>query len=134
MPWPTGSHVWSLCSRRPRNLKAMATSRTRKEVGALRQKYVSKPGHHGHFRGARLAAPSGRDLWIEPSPVAVAIADLARRSGFAVTICAPSAKQAAFSDADRRIEGFALPVDEAAARYVVVSTQGGATRRHSQQH
>ena len=30
----------------------------------------------------------------------------------------------AFADADRRIEGFALPVDEAAARYVVVSTQG----------
>jgi xanthine dehydrogenase accessory factor len=58
------------------------------------------------------------------SPVAVAIADLARRSGFAVTICAPAAEQAAFADADRRIEGFALPVNEAAARYVVVSTQG----------
>ena len=29
-----------------------------------------------------------------------------------------------FADADRRIEGFALLVNEAAARYVVVSTQG----------
>jgi xanthine dehydrogenase accessory factor len=76
------------------------------------------------------------DIFVEPvlprpqviicgsSPVAVAIADLARRSGFAVTICAPAAEQTTFADADRRIEGFALPVDEPAARYVVVSTQG----------
>jgi xanthine dehydrogenase accessory factor len=56
--------------------------------------------------------------------VASAIADLARRIGFAVTVCAPAAEQAAFAEAERRIEGFALPVDEAAARYVVVSTQG----------
>ena len=47
------------------------------------------------------------------SPVAVAVADLARRTGFAVTVCAPAAEQAAFAEADRRIEGYALPVDEA---------------------
>jgi xanthine dehydrogenase accessory factor len=76
------------------------------------------------------------DIFVEPvlprpqvvicgsSPVAVAVADLAKRTGFAVTICAPAAEQPAFGDADRRIEGYALPVDEAAARYVVVSTQG----------
>src|SRR4029077_16457107 len=76
------------------------------------------------------------DIFVEPvlprpqvvicgsSPVAVAIADLAKRSGFAVTVCAPAPEQLAFADADRRIEGFALPVDESAARYVVVSTQG----------
>ena len=76
------------------------------------------------------------DIFIEPvlprpsvvvcgsSPVAAAIADLARRTGFAVTVCAPQAEQAAFAEADRRIEGYALPVDDAAARYVVVSTQG----------
>src|SRR5271156_6417974 len=76
------------------------------------------------------------DIFVEPvlprpqvvicgsSPVAVAVADLARRSDFAVTICAPTAEQTAFAEADRRIEGFALPVDEVAARYVVVSTQG----------
>jgi xanthine dehydrogenase accessory factor len=76
------------------------------------------------------------DIFVEPvlprpqvvicgsSPVAVAVADLARRSDFAVTVCAPTAEQTAFAEADRRIEGFALPVDEAAARYVVVSTQG----------
>jgi xanthine dehydrogenase accessory factor len=41
-----------------------------------------------------------------------------------VTICAPPADQAAFAHADRRVEGYALPVAEAGARYVVVSTQG----------
>jgi xanthine dehydrogenase accessory factor len=76
------------------------------------------------------------DIFVEPvlprpqviicgsSPVAVAVADLAKRSGFAVTVCAPAAEQAAFDDVERRIEGFALPVEEAGARYVVVSTQG----------
>jgi xanthine dehydrogenase accessory factor len=76
------------------------------------------------------------DIFIEPvlprpqvvicgsSPVAVAVAGLARRAGFAVTVCAPAAEQQAFGEADKRIEGFALPVDEAGARYVVVSTQG----------
>jgi len=92
----------------------------------------------GGVRFAKNMCPSQgtMDIFVEPvlprpqvvicgsSPVAVAIADLAGRSGFAVTVCAPSAEQAAFADADRRIEGFALPVNEAAARYVVVSTQG----------
>jgi xanthine dehydrogenase accessory factor len=92
----------------------------------------------GGVRFAKNMCPSQgtMDIFVEPvlprpqvvicgsSPVAVAIADLARRSGFAVTVCAPTAEQAAFADADRRIEGFALPVGEPAARYVVVSTQG----------
>jgi len=76
------------------------------------------------------------DIFVEPmlprpqvvicgaSPVAVAVADLAKRAGFAVTVCAPAAEQPAFGDADRRIEGYALPVDETGSRYVVVSTQG----------
>src|SRR5580700_7536075 len=92
----------------------------------------------GGVRFAKNMCPSQgtMDIFVEPvlprpqvvicgsSPVAVAIADLARRSGFAVTVSAPAAEQPAFTDADRRIEGFALPVDDAAARYVVVSTQG----------
>ena len=92
----------------------------------------------GGVRFAKNMCPSQgtMDIFVEPilprpqvvicgsSPVAVAIADLARRSGFAVTVCAPAAEQQAFADADRRIEGFALPVEEAASRYVVVSTQG----------
>src|SRR5215813_5884730 len=76
------------------------------------------------------------DIFVEPvlprpqvvvcgsSPVAVAIADLARRMGFSVTACAPAAEQAAFAEVERRVEGYALPVAEAGARYVVVSTQG----------
>ena len=76
------------------------------------------------------------DIFVEPvlprpqvvicgaSPVAVAIADFARRAGFSVTACAPAAEQATFAEVDRRIEGYALPVDEAGNRYVVVSTQG----------
>jgi len=76
------------------------------------------------------------DIFVEPvlprpqvvvcgsSPVAVAIAELARRSGFAVTVCAPAAEQTAFADAERRIEGYALSVAEPGARFVVVSTQG----------
>jgi len=76
------------------------------------------------------------DVFVEPvlpqpqivicgaSPVAVAIADLAPRIGFGVTVCAATADQSAFAEADRRIEGYALPVDEPCARFVVVSTQG----------
>jgi xanthine dehydrogenase accessory factor len=98
-----------------------------------------KPGdEQGGVRFAKNMCPSQgtMDIFVEPvlprpnvvicgaSPVAVAIADLAKRIGFAVTVCAPAAEQSAFADAERRIEGFALPVEEAAARYVVVSTQG----------
>ena len=92
----------------------------------------------GGVRFAKNMCPSQgtMDIFVEPllprpqvvicgsSPVAVAIADLARRSGFAVTACAPAAEQTAFGDVDRRIEGYALPVNKSAARYIVVSTQG----------
>ena len=76
------------------------------------------------------------DIFVEPvlprsqviicgsSPVAVAVADFARRAGFAVTACAPADEQAAFGEIDRRIEGYALSVDEPGTRYIVVSTQG----------
>src|SRR5262245_16921507 len=76
------------------------------------------------------------DVFVEPvlpqpqiivcgsSPVAVAVAELGRRLGFALTVCAPAADQASFTQADRRIEGYALPVEEAGARFVVVATQG----------
>jgi len=75
------------------------------------------------------------DVFVEPvlprpqlvvcgaSPVAVALAALGRRMGFALTVCAPAPDQAAFAEADRRIEGYVLPV-ESGARFVVVSTQG----------
>jgi xanthine dehydrogenase accessory factor len=76
------------------------------------------------------------DIFVEPvlprpqvvicgsSPVAVAIADLARRTGFSVTVCAPAVEQSAFGEVDRRIEGFVLPVEDSSERYLIVSTQG----------
>jgi xanthine dehydrogenase accessory factor len=76
------------------------------------------------------------DVFVEPvlphpqivvcgaSPVAVAVAELGQRLGFAVTVCAQATDQACFAQADRRIEGYALPVAEAGARFVVVATQG----------
>jgi len=98
-----------------------------------------KPGdEQGGIRFVKNMCPSQgtMDVFVEPvlprpqivvcgsSPVAVAIAGLGRRVGFAVTVCVPAAEQAAFAEADRRIEGFALPVDDEGPRFVVVSTQG----------
>jgi len=98
-----------------------------------------KPGEEeGGVRFAKNMCPSQgtMDIFVEPvlprpqvvicgsSPVAVAVADFAKRAGFAVTVCAPAAEQSAFAGAERRIEGYALPVKEAGARYLVVSTQG----------
>jgi xanthine dehydrogenase accessory factor len=105
---------------------------------ALDQQGVKAGDEQAGVRFATNMCPSrgSMDIFIEPvlprpqvvicgsSPVAVAVAGLARRAGFAVTVCAPAAEQQIFGEADRRIEGFALPVDEAGARYVVVSTQG----------
>jgi len=99
---------------------------------------VQAGDEHEGVRFAKNMCPSQgtMDIFVEPvlprpqvvicgsSPVAAAVADLAGRTGFAVTVCAPASDQGAFSAADRRIEGYALPVDEAGARYVVVSTQG----------
>jgi xanthine dehydrogenase accessory factor len=97
------------------------------------------PGEEqGGVRFAKNMCPSQgtMDIFIEPvlprpqvvvfgsSPVGIAVADLARRSGFAVTACAPTAEQAAFGEVDRRIEGYALPVTESGSRFVIVSTQG----------
>jgi len=104
----------------------------------LAEQGVSSGEETGGVRFASNMCPSqgSMDIFVEPvlprpqivvcgsSPVAVAVADLARRMGFAVTACAPAAEQSAFAEVERRIEGFALPVTEAGARYVVVSTQG----------
>ncbi len=105
---------------------------------ALDGRGVKAGDEQAGVRFAKNMCPSQgtMDIFVEPvlprpqvvicgsSPVAVAVADLARRTGFAVTVCAPAAEQSAFEEADRRIEGYALPVEDAAERYVVVSTQG----------
>jgi xanthine dehydrogenase accessory factor len=105
---------------------------------ALDEQGLMAGEERGGVRFAKNMCPSQgtMDIFVEPvlprpqvvicgsSPVAVAVADLAKRCGFAVTVCAPTAEQSTFDDVDRRIEGFALPVEDAGSRYVVVSTQG----------
>jgi xanthine dehydrogenase accessory factor len=105
---------------------------------ALNEQGIEAGSEKAGVRFAKNMSPSQgtMDIFVEPvlprpqviicgaSPVAVAIADFAKRAGFAVTACAPAADQAAFIGVDRSIEGYALPVDEAGSRYVVVSTQG----------
>ena len=105
---------------------------------ALDEQGLKAGEEKGGVRFAKNTCPSQgtMDIFVEPmlprpqvvicgsSPVAVAIAEFARRAGFAVTACAPAAEQGAFTEVDRRIEGYALPVGEAGQRYVVVSTQG----------
>jgi len=122
--------------------EALADGKTRlvsvQPPDALTEQGLKAGEEKGGVRFAKNMCPSQgtMDIFVEPvlprpqvvicgsSPVAVAIADLARRSGFSVTVCAPAAEQATFGEADRRIEGYALPVGEAGQRYVVVSTQG----------
>ena len=109
---------------------------------ALQEQGVPAGEERAGVRFAKNMCPSQgtMDMFVEPmlprpeivvcgsSPVAVAVAELGRRIGFAVTVCAPAAEQASFVEADRRIEGYALPVDEAAARFVVIATQGPRRR------
>lgn len=76
------------------------------------------------------------DIFVEPilprpqlyvcgaSPVAVAIAAIAQRMGFFVSVCAPSVDHPLFGDAGRLIDGYELPADSGSGRYVIVSTQG----------
>jgi xanthine dehydrogenase accessory factor len=105
---------------------------------ALQDQGIPADEERGGVRFAKNMCPSegSMDIFVEPvlprpqivicggSPVAVAIADLGRRIGFDVTVCAPAAEQTAFGEVERRIEGYALPVTEAGGRFVVVSTQG----------
>ena len=87
---------------------------------------------------ARNMSPSqgSMDVFVEPvlpkpslvllgsSPVAAALADIGKRMGFFVTVCAPSADHPAFGEADRLIDGFVPPVAGLDDSYVVISTQG----------
>ena len=89
-------------------------------------------------RFARNMCPSQgtMDVFVEPviprpelvilgsSPVAVALAQLAKALGFSRTICAPEADQNLFEDADRRISGLDLEAIKPSRRFVVVATQG----------
>jgi len=89
-------------------------------------------------RFARNMCPSQgtMDIFIEPmlpppslvilgaSPVAVALADIAPRFGYHVTVCASPEDQPLFAAPDQRIDGFALPATQEGHRFIIVSTQG----------
>ncbi len=98
-----------------------------------------QPGEEKNgVRFARNMCPSQgtMDIFIEPvlpkpqliicgsSPVAVALAELAPKLGYQLVVCAPAPEQAQFAQADRRIEGYALNLDQDGQRFVIVATQG----------
>lgn len=98
-----------------------------------------RPGEERNgIRFARNACPSQgtMDVFVEPmlprpdliimgaSPVAVALAELAPRFGYHLTVCAAPEDQHLFAEADQRREEFQIPASNAAQRWVVVSTQG----------
>jgi xanthine dehydrogenase accessory factor len=105
---------------------------------ALQEQGLAAGDERAGIRFARNMCPSQgtMDVFVEPimprpqlvvcggSPVAVAIAELGRTMKFVVTVCAPAIDQPRFAAPDRRIDGFALPDDEAGPRFVVVATQG----------
>ena len=97
-----------------------------------------KPGDsRDGIRFAKNACPSKgtMDIFIEPmlprpslvilgaSPVAIALAELARRLGFHVTAAAPPADFTERPDADLCLEGFDIAGLPGARRFIVVSTQ-----------
>lgn len=98
-----------------------------------------KPGEERDgIRFASNMCPSKgtMDVFVEPiiplpelvilgaSPVAVALCDIGGRFGFTRTVVSPPEDQAAFAEAERRIEGFALDSANPGRRYIVVATQG----------
>jgi len=103
----------------------------------LEERGVAAGDEREGIRFAKNSCPSQgtMDIFVEPvlprpeivvcgsSPVAFAVADLGRRLGFVMTACAPAAEQATFADVERRIEGYALPVQPEGSRFIVVSTQ-----------
>ena len=98
-----------------------------------------RPGEERNgVRFARNGCPSQgtMDVFVEPmlpkpqlivigaSPVAIALAELAPRFGYHLTICTRAEDQHFFAEADQRIEGYAIPESNAPQRTIVVSTQG----------
>jgi xanthine dehydrogenase accessory factor len=122
--------------------EALADGKTRlisvQPEDLLAEQGVAAGDERQGVRYARSMCPSKgtMDVFVEPvlprprlvvlgaSPVAVALADLGPRLGFDLTVCALPEDQPVFASADERIEGYALPVESPAARYVVVATQG----------
>lgn len=89
-------------------------------------------------RFARNGCPSrgSMDVFVEPvlprpelvicgeSPVALAVADLARRFDFSRTLAVPGLSNASGIDADRVLDRFAFETGNPANRFIVIATQG----------
>jgi xanthine dehydrogenase accessory factor len=89
-------------------------------------------------RFARNGCPSrgSMDVFVEPvlprpelvicgeSPVARAVADLARRFDFSRTLAAPGLADASDLDVDQVIDSFAFETANASNRFIVIATQG----------
>ncbi|MGI9367153.1 MAG: XdhC family protein [Rhizobiaceae bacterium] len=104
----------------------------------LKDSGVSAGEERDGIRFARNMCPSQgtMDVFVEPviprpelvilgsSPVAIAIASLAKPLGYSRTIGVPESDQSLFVEADTRLAGFDMPGERKAWRFVVVATQG----------
>ena len=72
--------------------------------------------------------PKPRILIIGTSPVAKALSGLAKSIGYVVSVSGLAEDLEAFSEADHRYADYAIPQEEIANRYVVVSSQGKRDR------
>ncbi len=68
--------------------------------------------------------PKPQLIVVGASPVAVALADVARRAGFFVSVAAPAVDHGLYGEVDRLVDGYALPGNETGQRFIVVATQG----------
>lgn len=104
----------------------------------LKDSGVSAGEERDGIRFARNMCPSQgtMDVFVEPviprpelvilgsSPVAIAIASLAKPLGYSRTIGVPEGDQNLFVEADARLAGFDMPGERKTWRFVVVATQG----------
>lgn len=73
--------------------------------------------------------PPPQLILLGASPVAVAVAELARRLGFSVTLVAPEEQQAQVREADRRLTSYDLSdLSFSESSFLVVATQGKRDR------
>ncbi len=122
--------------------EALADGRPRLVSVMPEDRLAARGVHPGEEReGVRFASnhcPSQgtMDVFVEPmlprpqllvlgaSPVAVALAELARPYGYRVTVCAPAGELEAFGAADARMAGYDQVRAATGASFAVVATQG----------
>lgn len=105
----------------------------------LLQEQGVSPGEEAEgVRFARNMCPSQgtMDIFVEPmlpkpelivcgaSPVAIALAGLAKQFGYRVVACAPKTTSGTFGDVDRHYDDFDFDASDTHERFIVVATQG----------